>query len=128
MSGKKTWQYRYELGGKEELATLGKYETMSLEEARKARMAARELVTEGTSPTAHQKVQKEKAIAEAHAAQIETASIFQNVAQRFFAVAYSRAKAKTRTANWSRLENHVLPIIGDWSIAQIERKEIVEVI
>ena len=49
-SGLMTWRYRFRLGGKESTFTLGEYPRMSLEQARLARMEAREMVKEGKNP------------------------------------------------------------------------------
>jgi hypothetical protein len=46
-SGLMTWRYRFKIAGKESTFTLGEYPKMSLEQARYARMEARELVKEG---------------------------------------------------------------------------------
>ena len=50
-SGVKHWRYRYRISGKENLFAIGDYPEVSLQEARRARDAARELVKQGTHPS-----------------------------------------------------------------------------
>jgi integrase len=51
-TGSRSWQLRYRLGGKEQTASLGKLESVSLGEARIAAEAARKLAAEGHHLTA----------------------------------------------------------------------------
>jgi len=51
-TGSRSWQLRYRLGGKEQTASLGKLESVSLAEARIAAEAARKLAAEGHHLTA----------------------------------------------------------------------------
>ena len=58
-SGLKTWRYRFKIAGKESTFTLGEYPKMGLEEARFARMEARELVRKGKNPVIIRKQEKQ---------------------------------------------------------------------
>ena len=49
-NGSKLWRWKYRLEGKENLLALGRYPDVGLAEARKARDAARVLVSQGVSP------------------------------------------------------------------------------
>lgn len=57
-AGGKLWRYRYEIGGKEKLFSLGSYPEMPLEAARKARDEARDTVANGRDPAAFKKLRK----------------------------------------------------------------------
>ena len=46
----KSWRFKYRLGGKEQLLTLGTYPEVSLAEAREKRNDARKLLREGRDP------------------------------------------------------------------------------
>lgn len=50
-NGSKLWRYRYKIAGKENLFAIGEYPAVSLQDARKARDDARELVKQGVHPS-----------------------------------------------------------------------------
>ncbi|OYV74515.1 MAG: hypothetical protein B7Z70_11830 [Acidithiobacillus ferrivorans] len=49
-TGAKHWRYRYRIAGKENVYAMGNYPEISLQEARKAREDARDLVKQGVHP------------------------------------------------------------------------------
>lgn len=57
-SGKKVWQLRYKLAGKEKVMTVGKYPFVSLQEARGKAFLARKEVSEGVDPIRAKKEEK----------------------------------------------------------------------
>ncbi len=58
VSGKKVWQLRYKLAGKEKVMTVGKYPFVSLQEARDKAFLARKEVSEGVDPIKAKKEEK----------------------------------------------------------------------
>ncbi len=58
-SGKRTWRYRFKIAGTESTYVLGEYPLMSLEQARAARIEARELVKQGINPAQERKAEKQ---------------------------------------------------------------------
>lgn len=50
-NGSKLWRYRYRIAGKENLFAIGEYPAVTLQDARKARDDARELVKQGIHPS-----------------------------------------------------------------------------
>ena len=50
-NGSKLWRYRYRIAGKENLFAIGEYPIISLQDARKARDDARDLVKQGIHPS-----------------------------------------------------------------------------
>lgn len=58
VSGKKVWQLRYKLAGKEKVMTVGKYPFVSLQEARDKAFLARKEVREGVDPIKAKKEEK----------------------------------------------------------------------
>ncbi|MFZ4831551.1 tyrosine-type recombinase/integrase [Rouxiella sp. Mn2063] len=54
-SGKKVWQLRYKLAGKEKILTVGKYPYMTLQEARDKAYEARRNLSEGVDPSKSKK-------------------------------------------------------------------------
>jgi integrase len=69
-TGRKSWRYRYKIDGWESTFTIGSYPKIGLEQARKERMEARELVKAGKNPAKARKekkkarIQKERLAAE----------------------------------------------------------------
>jgi integrase len=57
-AGSKLWRYKYRLGGKEHLYSLGAYPSLTLAEARAEHLKARDLVASGTHPRQHRQLQK----------------------------------------------------------------------
>lgn len=57
-SGVRSWQYRFELGGKEGTFTIGKYPRTSLADARVAAEKACKLIEKGEHPTVTKRVEK----------------------------------------------------------------------
>src|SRR5689334_12181695 len=57
-AGGKLWRYRYEIGGKEKLLSIGPYPAVSLVEARRARDEAKETLRNGKDPGNVKKLKK----------------------------------------------------------------------
>ena len=57
-SGKRYWQFKTKAGGKESTAQLGIYPAMSLDKARQEAQRMRDLVREGRSPVAENRIRK----------------------------------------------------------------------
>ncbi|MEI9581314.1 Arm DNA-binding domain-containing protein, partial [Enterobacter asburiae] len=56
VTGKKVWQLRYKLDGKEKVLTVGKYPLMSLQEAREKAWLAKKEVSTGVDPVKSRKL------------------------------------------------------------------------
>lgn len=59
-NGSRLWQFKYRLGGKEKLLSIGPYPETSLAEARSKRDAARAMVAKGIDPSEAKQEQKRK--------------------------------------------------------------------
>lgn len=79
-SGAKVWRYRYRLGGKEQILTVGAYPDVSLEHARVAHRAARWLVARGIHPLSYAEREVKRRAAEAQAFDEHT---FQVIAEKW---------------------------------------------
>ena len=134
-TGTKTFQYRFRLDGKQNIATLGTYPTMQLAAARKATEEARELVKQGINPNTVKRAQKQANL-EAQQAQArqeaeEQAALerrFRNVAADWHKQRNSRLEPETQKRKWKDLEQNVFPAIGDMPIEQITRRDLVAVV
>ncbi|WP_435258091.1 tyrosine-type recombinase/integrase [Thioclava sp. FR2] len=59
-NGSRLWQFKYRIGGKEKLLSIGPYPVVSLAEARARRDAARALVAKGIDPSEAKQAEKRK--------------------------------------------------------------------
>ncbi|MBR0568349.1 integrase arm-type DNA-binding domain-containing protein [Azoarcus sp. L1K30] len=120
-NGSKLWRYRYKIAGKENLFALGDYPTVSLQDARRAREDARELVKHGLHPS--------------HARQAEKARQVSENEQTFRAV--SEEWIEKKRAGWSGyylkqvmrgMESDVWPYIGRLPLRSISASHVLEVL
>lgn len=115
VSGKKVWQMRYKIDGKEKVLTVGKYPLMSLQEARDKAWSARKEVSTGVDP-----VKSRKAVS----------------ADNTFAAIYREwyeHKKEVWSAGYSlelsrMFEDDILPMLGSREINEIEPLQVLEVI
>ncbi|MFM0718034.1 tyrosine-type recombinase/integrase [Paraburkholderia strydomiana] len=120
-NGARYWRMKYRFDGKEKLASFGVYPEVSLADARKACMAAWQLLTTGTDPSEQKKDVK-------RARALEAVSSFEAVAREWF---------ESQKDGWtevyagkviSSLEVDVFPKIGAKPIAGIEAPHMLEVL
>ena len=104
-SGKKIWRLRFQHKGKQSTITLGEYPTLGIKEARQAALLCRSdmITTPAGSPG------KE----------------FSYYAQKWLARhIINKVAPVTRDTIVSRLENHILPAIGDMPVTEIKPQDI----
>ncbi|ACY85300.1 putative prophage Sf6-like integrase [Edwardsiella piscicida] len=114
-SGKKVWQLRFKLGGKEKILTVGKYPLVSLQEARDKAYQARKDIADGIDPVRTKK-ESEK--------------------DNSFSVIYKEWYAHKRQV-WSEgyanelqrmFETDILPLIGAMEMDEIEPMALLSVV
>lgn len=114
-SGKKVWQLRYKLAGKEKVLTVGKYPLMPLQEAREKAFEARKGISDGIDP-----VQSKR--------KIEASDSFSSIYYEW----YDHKKevwSEGYALEMSRMfKDDILPMIGNLSINEIEPMQILAVI
>ncbi|WP_158782519.1 tyrosine-type recombinase/integrase [Pantoea sp. BAV 3049] len=115
VSGKKVWQLRYKIEGKEKVLTVGKYPLMSLQEARDKAWLARKDVSTGVDPV---KAKKN--------------SVKDNSFGAIYQEWYEHKKQVWSAAYADELSrmfrDDILPMIGGLEINEIEPMKILEVI
>ena len=79
-TGVKRWLYRYRLDGRQQTLIVGRYQTLSLEKARKAHREARGLVQLGTNPSKARRNKKQERIVKERAEKDFRTKTFEYVA------------------------------------------------
>lgn len=115
VTGKKVWQLRYKLDGKEKVLTVGKYPLMSLQEARDKAWLAKKDVSVGVDPVKAKKL-----------------SVKDNSFISIYQEWYDHKKqvwSEVYSTELSRMfQDDILPLIGGMDINEIEPMQILEVI
>lgn len=115
VTGKKVWQLRYKLDGKEKVLTVGKYPLMSLQEARDKAWLAKKDVSVGVDPVKAKKL-----------------SVKDNSFSSIYQEWYEHKKqvwSEVYSTELSRMfKDDILPLIGGMEINEIEPMQILEVI
>ena len=115
VTGKKVWQLRYKLDGKEKVLTVGKYPLMSLQEARDKAWLAKKDVSVGVDPVKAKKL-----------------SVKDNSFGSIYQEWYDHKKqvwSEVYSTELSRMfKDDILPLIGVMEINEIEPMQILEVI
>ena len=115
VTGKKVWQLRYKLDGKEKVLTIGKYPFMSLQEARDKAWLAKKDVSVGVDPVKAKKL-----------------SVKDNSFGSIYQEWYEHKKqvwSDVYSTELSRMfQDDILPLIGGMEINEIEPMQILEVI
>ncbi|CAE6826731.1 tyrosine-type recombinase/integrase [Paraburkholderia aspalathi] len=119
-NGSRYWRMKYRFDGKEKRAAFGVYPEVTLAEARKACLAARQLLAAGTDPSEQKKEVK-------RARALEAVSSFEAVAREWF---------ESQKGGWTEvyagkvinsLEVDAFPKIGARPIADIEAPHMLEI-
>ncbi len=120
-NGSRYWRMKYRFDGKEKLASFGVYPEVTLADARKACLAARQLLTSGTDPSEQKKeVKRTRAL--------KAVSSFEAVAREWF---------ESQKDGWTEvyagkvinsLEIDAFPKIGARPIADIEAPHMLEIV
>lgn len=120
-TGAKSWRWKYRVGGKEKLLSMGRYPEVSLKSARAKRDAARALLSDGTDPSAEKRQNK---IALAMAA----TNSFEQVARAWHTLKSKSWSERYANAVLSRLENNLFPSLGRESVSEIQPPRMLEAI
>lgn len=120
-NGSKLWRYRYKIDGKENLYAVGEYPAVTLQDARKSREEARELVKQGQHPSHVRKTTTARQIG-------ENANTFKAVAEEWI---------ERKKGGWSAyylkqvergMEVDVYPFIGRRPLRSITANDILQVL
>ena len=114
-SGAKLWYLKYRFMGKERKLAIGKYPMVSLQDARKARDEAKELLAQDIDPslTKHQRKQQAK---------LDHGNTFETVAREWLEQGKEKWAQNTANDKLTRLERDMFPQIGKMAIKDITPK------
>ena len=116
-TGGKLWRLKFRFDGKEKLLSLGSYPDTGLKEARKRRGEARQLLAEGTDPSAQRKALRQ-------ARKLATLNTVESLARAWLDHRADAWVERTRTIILASLENDVFPVIGERPIADVQPADI----
>ncbi|ELS4797243.1 tyrosine-type recombinase/integrase [Vibrio alginolyticus] len=122
-SGSKQWQLNYyrPTNGKRANLNLGRYPEVSLVQARKSALEARELIAQRIDPQEHkeQKLQEYKAIHE---------HTFLNISKEWFEIKKHDVTPDYAVDIWRSLELHIFPYLSDTPVNQITAPQVIELL
>jgi len=118
------WRMKYTYAGKEKLLAFGVYPDVGLSEARKCREEARALLRKGVDPGLAKREHKQASKKSEEAAM----NTFGVVAEEWFRTKMPSKAKTTQAKTRSILNNLVLPWIGSRPIADIEPKEVLDLL
>jgi len=121
-SGVRSWAYRYRFDGKQVKLTLS---ASSLKEARKAADIARGRIAKGEDPASEKRIQRAPAPVVVESDKDGFASAVQIYLKRHVA---ARQNARSAAETERLLRTHVLPRWGERKLAEIRKRDVVELL
>lgn len=122
-SGSKQWQLNYyrPTNGKRANLNLGRYPEVTLVQARKSSLEARELIAQRIDPQEHKerKLQEHKAIHE---------HTFLNISKEWFEIKKHDVTPDYAIDIWRSLELHIFPYLSDTPVKQITAPQVIELL
>ena len=116
------WRMKYRMDGKERLLAFGVYPEISLQDARKKRDNAREMVAKGIDPSAHK-----RAVKAARAVSLD--NTLEGVAREWHEQVHMHSVTPKHADDClRRMENHLFPSLGHRPISEITPKELLELL
>lgn len=120
-NGKKSWRFLFQYLGKPKTYVIGSYPEYSLKDAREERLKLRRMVIEGMNPVEERQKQREEiATAEEHT--------FGFLAKEWYELRKDKWKPRYADEVWKRLQEDILPYMGDMHIKEIEPPFLLSVI
>ena len=130
-NGSKLWHFRYKLDGKGQMASLGKYDDVTLAKARKKAQRIREDLADSISPKDRARMDDKESAKE----RLQWNSTFESVARTWYKEQcalegdnQSWTNGKHRAQVINTLETYVFPKLGSIPVADVTAKDIRQVI
>ena len=123
----RSWLLRYERSGRERWMGLGSFSLFSLSEARDRARKARQLLYDGRDPLEERRTLVK--LAEEQASRRTDAKTFSQVATEYFEQHQAKWRNRKHRAQFlSTLKQYAYPLLGHWSIADVDRAKILRVL
>jgi integrase len=116
-NGSKYWRLKYRFGGKEKTLALGVYPSVSLQEARSRKLAAREKLAKEIDPSEARKVER-------ITRDLASADSFEAVAIEWYETKLQGKSESYRDRTQRLLKNDLYPPLGNRPISQITAPEL----
>lgn len=113
-TGSKLWRFRFKLGGKWSMASLGQYPAVSLAEARRKRDEAAKLAGKGINPV--------------HARQAQQADTLRSLMEDFLRARSETVTPRTTRLHRALLDKHIFPVLGSRPHAEITPRDILSLL
>lgn len=120
-NGSKLWRYRYKIAGKENLFAVGEYPAVSLQDARKARDDARELVKQGIHPSHARQSTLANQLA-------KNANTFESVTREWLEKKVGKWSSYSHKQATSCIEQNAFPKIGRLPIRNVTAAHLLEIL
>ena len=121
LAGGRLWRMGYRFGGKQKTLSFGQYPVVSLKTARNRREESKRLLAAGIDPAEHKKAVK-------LALWTETRNSFEVVAREWYGKRSGFWAAGHARNVLSRLERHVLPLVGARPVNLVTAPELLDVL
>ncbi len=130
-SGVKVWRYRYRIGGKPKMFTIGEYgkaaDKVSLLEARNLRDVASALVKQGIDPVLHRKEQVEQQYTDqANVIEQNNKMTFEGLFKLWHEHNSDEWTYEHAKDIRERVEKHLLPNLGSYHLDEIKPKDVIK--
>ncbi len=119
-TGSKLWRLKYRFNGKETRISFGAYPSVTLQQARRKRDEARELLAQGIDPAAERRADNQ--------ARRVHGITFETLAGEWYDYNAPRWADSTRGKARLYLDNDILPVIGNRPAREITRPDLVELV
>ncbi len=119
--GSKIWQFRYSYHSRRKTISFGGYPAVSLSEARRLRLEAKEQLAKGLNPSAVRKSEKRTQAQESE-------NSFGQVALRWRATKAATVSKRTLETAWKRLERYIFPALKNSPIHKITSQDLLPLI
>lgn len=128
-SGRRAWQFRYRVGDKRRVLSMGSLELLTLKQARDKALDARRLLEQGIDPVDHAREKTEEVQATREAARIalESKRSFEKTVGEWAELALSRRKDGGKEL-LRRFDKDVMPYIGEKELGQIRRADLLAIL
>jgi len=119
--GSKLWRLAYRFAGKQKTLAIGVYPVVSLERARAARAAAKQLLSEGVDPSVAKKDEKRRQT-------LANENTFRSVAEEWLQKQRLEGRAAATLAKNEWLLDFALPMLGSRPVTSISSAQVLEVL